>query len=205
MRLKGTLIEWNDDRGFGFLEPAGGGERTFCHISQFARRSQRPIAGDRLTYELSRDKQGRLRATKIQPIASSKPAPVAQEKTSSAMSPWVAVIGSLLFLAVVSALAFTGRVPILVPPIYLVLSLISILAYALDKSAAMNRRWRTQESTLQILSLFGGWPGAWFAQLAFRHKTKKTSFIITFVFCVGMNLAALIWIIVEPNNLFIGR
>ena len=72
MRLKGTLTEWNDDRGFGFLEPERGGERAFCHISQFARRSQRPIAGDRLTYELSRDKQGRLRAVKIQPIAFSK-------------------------------------------------------------------------------------------------------------------------------------
>ena len=34
MRLKGTLIEWNDDRGFGFLEPERGGERAFCHIKR---------------------------------------------------------------------------------------------------------------------------------------------------------------------------
>ena len=205
MRLKGTLTDWNDDRGFGFLEPAGGGERAFCHISQFAHRSQRPIAGDRLTYELSRDKQGRLRAVKIQPIAFSRPTPVPKEKSSSTLSPWIAVVGSLLFLGIVSALAFTGRVPILLPPIYLVLSLITIFAYAFDKSAAMNRRWRTQESTLHVLSLLGGWPGAWIAQLAFRHKTKKASFVVTFVVCVIVNLAALIWIVVHPNIPFVAR
>ena len=103
MRLKGTLTEWNDDRGFGFLEPDLGGERAFCHTSQ------------------------------IQPIAFSRAAPVAKDKSSSRLSPWIAVVGSLLFLGMVSALAFSGRVPILLPPIYLVLSLITIFAYAFDK------------------------------------------------------------------------
>lgn len=32
MRLKGTLTDWNDDRGFGFLEPECGGERAFCVV-----------------------------------------------------------------------------------------------------------------------------------------------------------------------------
>ena len=89
----------------------------------------------------------------------------------------------------------------LVPLAYVALSIITVFAYAFDKSAAMNRRWRTEEATLQTLSLLGGWPGAWFAQLAFRHKTKKASFIVTFVFCVVINLAALGWVAMHPEVL----
>ncbi len=202
MRLKGTLVEWNDSRGFGFLEPAGGGERTFCHISQFARRAKRPMLGERVTYELSRDERGRLRAAKIQPIAMSKAKPAAKEKEkASTLSPWVAVAGSLLFVGLVAGLAFMGRVPILVPAIYVALSGITIFAYAFDKSAAMNKKWRTQEQTLHLLSLLGGWPGAWFAQLAFRHKTKKTSFVVTFVASIIINLVALGWVVINPEIL----
>jgi uncharacterized membrane protein YsdA (DUF1294 family) len=41
----------------------------------------------------------------------------------------------------------------------------------------------------------GGWPGAWIAQQAFRHKTRKSSFQVTFWACVALNLAALAWMI----------
>jgi len=54
MRLKGMLVEWNDDRGFGFIEPADGGSRVFCHIKAFEVRVRRPIAGDRVTYEVTK-------------------------------------------------------------------------------------------------------------------------------------------------------
>jgi cold shock CspA family protein len=68
MRFKGTLTEWNDDRGFGFIEPAEGGSRVFCHIKAFDVRVRRPIAGDKLTYEVSKDAQGRLNAVKVRPV-----------------------------------------------------------------------------------------------------------------------------------------
>lgn len=32
MRLQGKISEWNDARGFGFVQPNGGGERCFVHI-----------------------------------------------------------------------------------------------------------------------------------------------------------------------------
>jgi uncharacterized membrane protein YsdA (DUF1294 family)/cold shock CspA family protein len=199
MRFKGTLVEWNDARGFGFLEPAGGGQRAYCHISQFARRSRRPAIGDRVTYELSRDERGRPRASQIRPVAATKVA--AAKKSSSLLSPWVAIVTAALFIAAVAGLAFRGALPILIPAIYLCLSFVTILAYAFDKSAAKNGRRRTQESTLHLLSLLGGWPGAWIAQLAFRHKIKKVSFMVTFVVCVVGNLAALGWLGMHPGAL----
>ncbi|MCP9850212.1 cold shock domain-containing protein, partial [Cyanobium sp. Morenito 9A2] len=32
MRLRGNLKSWNDERGFGFIEPAQGGKDIFVHI-----------------------------------------------------------------------------------------------------------------------------------------------------------------------------
>jgi cold shock CspA family protein len=68
MRLKGTLVEWKDDRGFGFIEPAEGGARVFCHIKAFDVRVRRPTAGDRITYQVTKDKDGRLRADHVRPV-----------------------------------------------------------------------------------------------------------------------------------------
>lgn len=173
MRHKGTLVEWNDSRGFGFIEPAQGGERAFCHISQFLVRSKRPALGDRLTYELSRDERGRPRAMRIRSVEEGRV--VAKRESSSRVSPWIAVVGAAGFLGVVVWLFLSGRIPVIVPAAYVALSLIAIAAYAIDKSAAMNQRWRTKESTLHFIALLGGWPGAWIAQLLFRHKRRCRS------------------------------
>ena len=201
MLFKGVLVEWNDDRGFGFLEPAGGGERAFCHISAFARRARRPIVGDRVVYELGRDEKGRARARNIKPAYAYRRPAAKAEPSGAPWSPWIAVVSALTFFALLIGLTVANRVPWTLPAIYLCLSLISIARYAFDKSAAMNRRWRTRERTLQVLALLGGWPGAWIAQLLFRHKARKTSFLATFVVCVILNVIFLTWVIVEPHGL----
>lgn len=199
MRVKGTLVEWNDDRGFGFVEAAGGGARAFCHISQFAFRSRRrPMVGERVTYELSRDERGRLRAAQIQPVTA--PRRPKEERTPLRMSPCLAVFFSVMFLSILAGMAITGRLPWIVPIAYVVASVMALVTYALDKSAAMKGRWRTQESTLHLLALLGGWPGAWISQLLFRHKTRKGSFIASFVLSVLLNLAAVTWMVLEPQG-----
>src|SRR5687768_12061691 len=99
MRLTGILVEWKDDRGFGFLEPAGGGERAFCHISQFTVRSHRPIVGQKLSYQVSRDERGRLCAAQIRPVGLA--APTRKQRSSappsSQLSPSLAVAVSMIF------------------------------------------------------------------------------------------------------------
>ncbi len=59
------------------------------------------------------------------------------------------------------------------------LALINIKAYrafAADKQKAIDKEWRTPESTLLFWALTGGWPGAKIAQRRLRHKTYKQPF-----------------------------
>ena len=65
MRIDGTLAKWNDDRGFGFLAPAQGGSEIFVHVSTFPRDGQRPRVGERLSFEIETDKNGKKRATNL--------------------------------------------------------------------------------------------------------------------------------------------
>lgn len=65
MRYAGKITEWNDERGFGFIVPHGGGDRAFMHISELTPRSHRPAVGDLVTYAVTRDDRGRLQATAI--------------------------------------------------------------------------------------------------------------------------------------------
>lgn len=71
----------------------------------------------------------------------------------------------------------------------LVMSLACFVAYGWDKRRAANGGRRLPESTLQLLALFGGWPGAIVGQRHFRHKTKKQSFLVLFWAMVVVHLA----------------
>ena len=72
--------------------------------------------------------------------------------------------------------------------VYVGLSVITFVAYAIDKSAARRRGPRTPERTLHLLSLAGGWPGALLAQRWLRHKSAKTSFRRVFWVTVAVNV-----------------
>ncbi|HSI96096.1 MAG: DUF1294 domain-containing protein [Methylophilaceae bacterium] len=79
--------------------------------------------------------------------------------------------------------------------VYFIVSTITFILYALDKSAAKNNRWRIEENTLHLCGLIGGWPGALLAQRLLRHKTKKTSFQIVFWITVVFNVGANGWLL----------
>ena len=78
--------------------------------------------------------------------------------------------------------------------LYLAASAASVVVYGIDKSAARHGRWRTAESTMHLLAVIGGWPGALIAQRLFRHKSSKPSFQAAFLFTVLLNCALLFWL-----------
>lgn len=69
------------------------------------------------------------------------------------------------------------RVLVVVP---LALSTFAFFAYRGDKCRAETGHWRIPESTLHLLALIGGWPGAFLARRWLRHKTAKTGFQLVF-------------------------
>ena len=71
------------------------------------------------------------------------------------------------------------------------MSLTSAILYGFDKHRAMGDGGRIPESTLLAVDLLGGWPGGWWAQYKFRHKTQKVSFRIRFILAVAANVAVI--------------
>ena len=66
------------------------------------------------------------------------------------------------------------------------LSLITFIAYGLDKSKANSGKRRTKEKTLLMMSFMGGAFGGYPAMLIFRHKTKGEHWYFTLVNWLGL-------------------
>lgn len=62
MKIHGTLIKWNDDRGFGFVVIPQSHEEIFVHISAFPRDGVRPRVGETISFEVRSGPDGRKRA-----------------------------------------------------------------------------------------------------------------------------------------------
>ncbi len=179
MRNQGTLTSWNDERGFGFITSGDDGRKVFVHINSFSNRGKRPELNLALSYTLSSDSKGRSCAANVL---------FADERRKSGLSSSVI---ALLFLAAVASCSFYfNKIPRLIFIVYVFASLLTFIMYAKDKSAANNGSWRTPESTLHLLSLFCGWPGALIAQQTLRHKSKKQSFHFVFWVTVVLNCGA---------------
>lgn len=189
VRVKGTIAAWNNGKGFGFISPLSGGERVFVHIKAFADRARRPNIGDVVTYSPAVDERGRSRAENVSIAGVSK---AAGRRRSSNLRSYLLPAG---FLLIVLGTALVSAIPLSVLLVYLSLSAATFAAYALDKSAAEIRAWRISESTLHLLSLAGGWPGALLAQSRLRHKTKKRPFRSLFWATVVLNCGAFVWLL----------
>ncbi|MFT3897226.1 MAG: cold shock domain-containing protein [Thermomonas sp.] len=100
MRTHGTLAKWNDDRGFGFISPAGGGAELFVHVSAFPRDGRRPTVGEVVSYEIEKGADGKTRAVGvIRPGQKAQPRPAyraAREKQPKPAGIIEAVIAVLL-------------------------------------------------------------------------------------------------------------
>ncbi len=80
--------------------------------------------------------------------------------------------------------------------IYLIANnLIAFLAMWIDKEKAKRGSLRISEKTLFILVLLGGGIGGIAGMYTFRHKTKKTKFVVGFPFILIFEIVVIIYII----------
>lgn len=186
-RLDGTVTQWNDDRGFGFVTTPGRAA-VFVHISGFAAGAPRPMVGDAVSYAIGAGRDGRPRAVEVR-IAGS--APVVSRARRSGASWTIAILFAVLF----AVFAVLHPFPVWVVALYVGMSIVTFALYAQDKRAAQAGRWRVPESTLLAVGLIGGWPGAIVAQQTLRHKTKKPSFRVRFWATVLVNVALFVGLV----------
>lgn len=191
MRLRGNLKSWNDERGFGFIEPAQGGKDIFVHIKAFPPSIKRPTTGKALTFEIELGPNGKQRARSVQYLVGNRaPKTYRSESPAAWTLPRLLVIPA--FASVWIYVASRWSVNPMVSAVYFGLSLLTFIAYAVDKSAAINGSWRTPERTLHLLGVVGGWPGALLAQQLLRHKCSKSNFVAIFWVTVAINVAGFV-------------
>lgn len=189
MQIKGKLIEWNDERGFGFIEAIADSKRFFVHISAFPK-NRRPRLGDVMFFEVTQDGKGRANAANVQYST-------IQKRTSTHITQSMFAPKSLLamlHLLLIASLTTIGKLPLWWMIGVLLMSAATFSRYRHDKQAAQAGEWRTPENTLQMMSLFGGWSGALWAQLFLRHKSQKTDFLAVFWLTVLINLAVTLYV-----------
>ncbi len=196
MSTQGKITHWNDEKGYGFITPAAGAKQVFFHVRDFRGRGGRPEIDQRVSFELSEDRQGRPCAVRVAPVgAGARSLRLSDRK--------LMIGGALLFLLIVGASVAVEAQPPALLGFYLVASALTFLVYAMDKSAAESGAKRTREAHLHLLALIGGWPGAMVAQQLLRHKSVKKSFRVGFWFTVVLNLAAFTWLFTESGAAFL--
>lgn len=63
----GTVKFFNEDKGYGFIAPDGGGNDSFVHISAVQAAGLGSLSQDqRLTYEVEKDRRGKMSAVNLQ-------------------------------------------------------------------------------------------------------------------------------------------
>ncbi|MBE7368987.1 cold shock and DUF1294 domain-containing protein [Ramlibacter pallidus] len=214
MRKEGTIVRWDDAKGFGFIRSGGSAQDVFVHARDFRSGADgSPRKGMRVHFDEIHVGGKGPRAMAVQPVgmqatpARGDPArtplqarkPAARSRSGSPASGarWVLPLMAAYALAL-AWLVWQRQVPWWVPGASCLLNLLTFFAYWQDKYAAQQGRWRIREDTLHLWSLAGGWGGAWFAQQVLRHKSVKGSFRATYaatvlLHCAGVAAAWWFW------------
>ena len=105
-----------------------------------------------------------------------------------------ALLSATLFTTVLATSVLLDLVSPWILGAYALLSLLTFLAYAVDKDAAQRGNSRVSEANLHLLSLAGGWPGASVARHQLRHKTVKQPFRTVFAITILANGVGFAWL-----------
>ena len=77
---------------------------------------------------------------------------------------------------------------------FVIINLIAIFMFWLDKRSAKKHEWRISEKDLLIITALGGWFGSIYGMYKFRHKTKKKKFTIGIPLIFAIELVIFIYL-----------
>ncbi len=75
----------------------------------------------------------------------------------------------------------------------IVINLLTLIFFGVDKVSVVSYAWRIRERTLLLLALLGGSPGALLGIKLFRHKTRKDSFLALLALVLLAQVATLLY------------
>jgi len=80
----GTVKFFNETKGYGFIQPDGGGQDAFVHISAVERSGMQTLReNQRVSYELQQDNRGKMAAANLKAADdSAQPEASAEEPAS---------------------------------------------------------------------------------------------------------------------------
>lgn len=179
MALNGELVQWNDARGFGFIQGEDG-RRYFVHISDIGRIATRPRVGDAMTFTAASGVDGRPQARQVRILGANQVSwsarrPVLSRVRTSAVE-WRFGCAIVLVSLLVAGLLL-GRIGWPIALAYGAMGVVTFLAYQTDKVLAESGQWRISEVTLLALDLCLGVIGGLLGQALFRHKTRKPGYV----------------------------
>lgn len=205
MRDQGRLVEWFDEKGYGFIQPEDLSKaRVFLHIKDFARQGPRPIVGCALDYQVILDEKGRYRAQKVLYLKASqtkkkKVQSIKNNTTKQPLKPMqILCVAYIIFIAVLVLLSKLESLYVLFIGL---MNIATYWFYLQDKEASQLNNRRVPENILHLLSFLGGWPAAYLAQERLRHKIQKQTFQSIYFCTIAFNVLLNIWLI-SPLNTF---
>lgn len=189
-RHTGTLVLWDDERGYGFIESDGVRGRIFAHIKDFNRRAGRPVLGDEVTFHAVIGREGKPAAWQIERV-SPRTRPARQSRPPRSGRRTIRIVLALMFAASLVAAIALGAVTIHYAVPYLGVGVVSFVLHAADKRYAQSDRWRVREVTLHLVDLCFGIIGGLLAQGIMAHKTSKPAFAGMTLFILGAHIVLL--------------
>ena len=83
----GTVKFFNENKGYGFIAPDGGGQDAFVHITAVERAGMRTLReNQRITYDLEEDRRGKMAAANLRSAEESTPDSAPTESAAEAGS-----------------------------------------------------------------------------------------------------------------------
>ncbi|MCZ8235123.1 MAG: DUF1294 domain-containing protein [Inhella sp.] len=195
----GRVSHWDAAKGLGFVQPDAGGERLVLRRADFQGRLQArgdPQVGEPVRYTPRDGMAKAVHSLRPPPRSQAQPVRVPRSEAHRPRGPNSARLLIIpAFGLLLGAIHTAWPMPRAVTTLYGALSMALFIVYGMDKWAAKRGRARVAETSLHLVALMGGWPGALLAQQVFRHKTAKPAFLRWTWAMVALNLLALVWIV----------
>lgn len=190
--VSGSIVKWNDERGVGVVKTSVIPNDIFFHGNVlFAKDQYVPQPNEAVMVYAKYDEQKqRWYATKITSPQREQWIANHQAKKNTLIQPvtsrlcWAVMVMVVWLWVVCQWSVWLGYWNI-------VLSLLTLVLYGVDKRRAMNneRNHRIAEQSLHVWALLGGWTGALIGRYLFRHKTRKQPFVTIFWVMVVCHMA----------------